>query len=197
MTPAERFQRAIAEFDRDNADDPNQIVVDGVSRPRELVDAERLSAWVERLEPSASEALRLAARCQHLRRWEVPRSSYPAGRLGYLEWRKALGKLHAARAATILSRLGYKQEIIDRVRAINLKQGLKIDPEVQTMEDALCLAFLEHEALEFAATRTEEQVVEILRKTWRKMSARGQAAALGLPMPDALRDLVTRAIESR
>lgn len=186
MTSAERFQLAIAEFDRNNAEDPNQVVVDGERRAREVVDAERLAAWVERLEPNASEALRLAARCQHLRRWEVPRSSYPAGRLGYLEWRKALAKLHAAHAAAILFRLGYEQELIDRVRAINLKQGLKIDPDVQTMEDALCLAFLEHEALEFAATRTEEQVVEILRRTWRKMSDRGHAAALGLPMPDAL-----------
>lgn len=163
-------------------------------RPRELVQAERLSTWVLRLEPGASEALRLAARCQHLRRWEIPRDSYPAGRLGYLEWRKALGKFHADHAAAILTGVGYDSDVVERVRTINQKKALKLDPDVQTMEDALCLVFLEYEADEFARKHPPEKVVDILRKTWRKMSERGQREALALPMSDGLRDLVKRAL---
>lgn len=163
-------------------------------RPRELVQAERLSRWILRLEPDASEALRLAARCQHLRRWEIPRDSYPAGRLGYLEWRKALGKFHADRAAEILSGVGYGSDIIERVRAINQKKALKLDSDVQAMEDALCLVFLEYEADEFAAKHSADKVVDILRKTWRKMSERGRNEALALQMSDGLREIVKRAL---
>src|SRR5215471_10765287 len=139
----DRFARAISAFDRDNAEDPTTIRVGGADRPRELVQAERLSAWVDRLRPDAPEALRLAARCQHLRRWEIPRNTYPDGRIGYLEWRKALLRFHADRSTEILRRTGYDDETIGRVRTINQKRGLKMDRDVQTMEDALCLVFLE------------------------------------------------------
>src|SRR5262245_44139240 len=103
----DRFQRAVEAFDRLNGEDPNQESCDGVPRPRELVHAERLSTWVARLEPNASEALRLAAHCQHLRRWEIPRSSYPEGRVGYLKWRSELGRFHADTAASVLANVGY------------------------------------------------------------------------------------------
>src|SRR5688572_14815512 len=135
----ERFESAIAAFDQANAEDPAHEQVGGVARPRELVHAERLAAWVERLEPSPSEALRLAARCQHLQRWKIPRSSYPDGRVGYLRWRTQLARFHADRAAEILASAGYERALIDQVRRINLKQGMRSDPDVQTMEDALCL----------------------------------------------------------
>lgn len=195
----DRFTSAVLAFDRENARDPNHVVDGddgGVPRPRELVDAERLSRWVERLAPDASEALRLAAHCQHIRRWEIPRSSYPEGRIGYLEWRKSLSRFHADRASEILRAAGYDDGTLERVRLINQKKGLKLDAEVQTMEDALCLTFLEHELEEFAAKHTEDKLIDILQKTWRKMSERGHAEALGLAMSPSVRALVERALSA-
>jgi hypothetical protein len=194
----DRFARALSLFDEANAQDPNRVVEGAATalrmRPRELVDAERLARWVDRLAPDASEALRLAARCQHIRRWEIPRTTFPEGRIGYLEWRKALSRFHAATAGEILRAAGYDDSTVARVRAINEKKALKLDPEVQTMEDALCLAFLEHEIEAFAAKHPEEKVVDILQKTWRKMSAVGHAEALALPMSGAVQALVNRAL---
>jgi hypothetical protein len=188
----ERFRAAIAAFDRENARDPN---VEG-GRPKELVQAERLDAWVRRLAPDASEALLLAARCQHLRRWEIARSSFEEGRVGYLQWRTELARFHAAESGKILAALGYDPETIERVKKINAKQGLRSDPEVQSMEDALCLSFLEHELEAFAARHADDKIVEILRKTWKKMSPRGREAALELSpgLPERARELVTRAL---
>lgn len=194
MTPT-RFHRAIASFDRENARDPNQIVDGGIPRPHELVAAERVARWVDRLAPDASEALRLAARCQHLRRWEVPRATYPEGRIGYLEWRKALARFHAERASEILRAEGYDEAMVERVSRINQKKALKQDADVQTMEDALCLAFLEHEIDAFAAKHEPDKVIDILRKTWRKMSARGHEAALGLRYSDGTRQMIERALQ--
>ncbi|HVU05281.1 MAG TPA: DUF4202 domain-containing protein [Polyangiaceae bacterium] len=190
-----RFERAVAAFDAANAADPNRVTVNGVSRPRELVDAERLSAWVARLDPGASEALRLAARSQHLRRFAVPRAEYPEGRIGYLEWRKALHRFHADEAEKILRGVGYDGLTIEAVRAIVQKRAIKQNPDAQTMEDALCLVFLEFEADEFATKHPPEKVVDILQKTWRKMSERGHEAALRLPMSAGLSVLVKRALE--
>lgn len=191
----ERFERAIERFDRANAEDPTSIAVGGADRPRELVQAERLSAWVERLRPDAPEALRLAARAQHLRRWEISRSTYPDGRIGYLEWRKALSRFHADRASEILHDVGYEDEIVQRARAIIQKKGIKQDPDVQSIEDALCLVFLEHELEEFAGKHPREKVVDILQKTWRKMSADGQRHALALPLSAGVKELVVEALD--
>jgi hypothetical protein len=190
----DRFERAIAAFDRENARDPMLIVDGGAERPRELVQAERLARWVQRLSPEAPEALALAAHCQHLCRWEIPRSTYPEGRIGYLEWRKALSKFHADRAGEILRREGYDDATIERVRAINQKKGIKVDADVQTMEDALCLAFLEHEIDEFATKHSEEKLIDILQKTWRKMSPKGHEEALRLPLSPTVKALVHRAL---
>jgi len=177
-----------------NGADPRSIRVDDVDKPFELVQAERLGAWVERLDPRASEALRLAARCQHLRRWEIPRSELPPGRTGYLQWRTRLARFHADESASVLRAAGYEDAIIDHVRRINLKQGLRSDPDVQTMEDALCLSFIEHELESFSEKHTDEKIVEILRKTWKKMSARGHEAALALPLSPRLSRLVQAAL---
>ena len=179
----DRFAEAIAAFDRANAEDPVSLPAASEPRPRELLQAERLSRWVARLRPDAPEALQLAARCQHLRRWEIPRNTYPDGRIGYLEWRKALSRFHADRSTEILRSAGYDDETIERVRAINQKRGLKIDPDVQTMEDALCLSFLEHELDGFLPRYPSEKVIEILRKTWHKMSERARVIALTLQLP--------------
>jgi hypothetical protein len=190
----QRFQRALAAFDAANAEDPARELAAGTMRPRELLHAERLAAWVTELEPNATEALRLAARCQHIRRWSVPREQYPSGRVGYLKWRKALARFHADTAASILANLGYHADTIEAVRRINLKQGLSQDGDVQTMEDALCLSFLEHELVSFMLKYPPEKVIEILRKTWQKMSERARTRALALALSADARTLVQRAL---
>lgn len=191
-----RFQAAVAAFDAENAADPNHRDVNGVARPRELVDAERLARWVERVAPDAPEALRLAARCQHLKRWAIPRADYPEGRVGYLKWRTALGRFHADEAARVLAAVGYDEETIERVRRINTKQGLRSDPLVQAMEDALCLAFLEHELPEFSKRHSPGKVVGILAKSWKKMSARGRELARGLELGEDARELIALAVQA-
>jgi hypothetical protein len=194
MSDDSRFQRAVQTFDALNAAAPNQELVSGVPRPKLVAEADRLTHWIEKLVPNASEALRLAARCQHLERFKIPRSAYPEGKAGYHAWRTALGRYHAERAGAVLEELGYDEATRERVKRINLKLGIKRDPEVQAMEDALCLAFLESEAASFAKKHDPEKVIQILQKTWAKMSEAGHAEALKLPMPEEFRALVERAL---
>ena len=189
---SERFREAMARFDRANAEDPNLETVDGASHPKELLYARRMSDALERFAPDASEVVRLAVRCQHIRRWTVPRDSYPDGRDGYRRWRTDLGRFHAETAGGILREVGYDDATVGRVRALLRKERLKADPEVQLLEDVVCLVFLRHYLAPFAARHEEEKVVGILRKTWPKMSERGRSAALGLELAPELRALVTR-----
>ena len=189
MADSERFARAVAQFELQNARDPRRVTVsDGSSQPLELVQARRLAATIAQLAPNASEPLRLAAHCQHLRRWEIPRSSFPSGRAGYLRWRRQLASFHADEATKVLHEVGYDDDLIRAVRRINLKQDLQESADGQTMEDALCLVFLEYEALEFAAHHDAKEVARILEMTFRKMSALGRAAAARLALPEALRN---------
>ena len=167
---------AYLRFDAANAEDPNTINVNGKPRPKELVFAERLSAAVLSLDPDASTALRLAARCQHIRRWKMPRSTQPMGRTGYLKWRTLLKKFHADESAKILTTVGYDRDLIERVQELNLKKNLKTDQDCQTLEDALCLVFLEYQFDALIADTEQEKLLGIVRKTWAKMSPRGQQA---------------------
>lgn len=180
FTPSPRFQQALQRFDEANAQDPNLETAEGQPSPRELLYARRLSDWVIRLAPDASEALRLAARCQHLRRWEVPRDTYPTDRAGYLRWRRDLRQFHARLSAEILADVGYDTPLIDRVRSLNLKENLGQDPELQILEDALCLVFLQFQFADLATRTDEQKMVNAVRKSWAKMSAAGHAAALSL-----------------
>jgi hypothetical protein len=190
----ERFTNAIDRFDLANAEDPRRESVGGESQPRELVYARRMTAALDRFAPDAPEAVRLAARCQHLRRWTIPRDRYPAGRDGYRQWRTDLGRFHAETAGEILLDVGYDGATIAHVQALLRKERLKADPDVQLLEDVICLVFLEHYLADFAAQHDEEKLTDILRKTWRKMSDRGRAAALEVDLPTALRALVARAV---
>jgi hypothetical protein len=191
----DRFERARTLCDELNAGAPVREIEGGRQRPRLLLQAERLSAWVSRLDPGASEALRLAARCQHLERWKIPRTDFPEGRVGYLKWRTKLGQFHATRAAEVLRSVGYDEELIARVERIVRKQGITSEPDTQTMEDALCLVFLEHEFDAFMQKYPDEdKAVDILQKTWGKMTPRGHTAALALPLGDAAKALVGRAL---
>ena len=174
-----RFHRAIAAIDGLNAGDPHRIMVAGTERPKELAHAELASAWVRRLRPDASEALLLAARGHHVRRWAIPRTSYPEGRNGYLRWRRALQQAHAADLGRILEAEGYDAALVGRVQEIVQKRRLATDAEVQAFEDALCLVFLETQLDEFAG-RYADKAADVLQKTLDKMSPEGRRLATDL-----------------
>ena len=196
MAPSEQFDRAIERFDAANREDPNLEVADGVEQPKELLYARRMTAGLDRFGPAASEAVRLAARCQHIRRWTIPRTDYPEGRNGYRRWRTDLARFHASTAAAILREVGYDDATVARVESLLRKERLKTDPDVQLLEDVICLVFLEHYLSDFAPKHDEEKLLEVLRKTWPKMSDNGRRAALALDLAPDLRALVARAIAS-
>jgi hypothetical protein len=188
------YDQARQAIDAAHAADPHRGA-DG--RPAELVYAERMEAWVARLRPDAGPLLRLAARCQHLERWAVPRASFPEGKAGYFAWRKSLYLKQAERARALLVAAGVSAPEADEAATWVAKAGLKTNPGTQALEDAACLVFLENEIGAFAAQHTEypaEKLVDILRKTWRKMSPGAQAFALGLKLPAAIAALVQAAV---
>ena len=175
-----RFEDAVRRFDEANAADPNTEIVDGQPVPKELIYGQRMSARLAEFAPDAPETVQLAARAQHIRRWEVPRDSYPEGRAGYLKWRTDLYKRHGELAGAIIKQAGYDDETIERVQALLRKRGLKTDPEVQLLEDVICLVFLDHYFHDFARKHDEEKLISIVQKTWNKMTDRGHDAALKL-----------------
>ena len=194
-----RSERAIARFDAANAQDPNTEIVDGLARPKELVYAERMTAMLARFAPAASEVLRLAARCQHIERWKIPRTDFAPGRIGYLQWRKKLNKFHAQVAGDILRDVGYDEATIERVGALLKKEALKLDADAQALEDVVALVFLESYLAGFVAAHAEYEparFADILAKTAKKMSPRGRAAALTLiALPPALAPAVRSAMD--
>lgn len=181
-------------MDEANARDPNVELVDGAAHPRELVYARWLTEWVLKLCPAASEALRLAARCQHLRRWEIPRAAYPMDRAGYLRWRAELKKFHAEKSGEILRAAGYEAATIQRVQELNLKQNFPADPECRVLEDALCLVFLERQFTALAAKSDDGKMVNALQKSWQKMTPAAHAEALKLKFGSREQALIQRAL---
>ena len=196
MSDTDRFQRVIRSIDQANGEDPNSEVVDGVAWPKEQLYGMRMQEWVEELDPGASEALRIAARSQHIRRWEIPRSDYPMDRRGYLRWRTTLYAFHADRASEILRAQEYDAETIERVRALLQKRNLRADTEVQTLEDAAALVFLVHHLDDFLEREdiAEEKAIDIIRKTWKKMTERGHEAASALALSDESTALLEKAL---
>ena len=188
------FEAANRRFDGENARDPNQEIVGGVPHPRELLYAQRLTGWVLKLRPDASEELRLAARCQHLCRWEIPRASYPMDRAGYLKWRADLKKFHAQKAGEILREVGYDENVILRVQQLNLKKDFPNDPEGRVLEDALCLVFLQFQFADLAAKTAEDKTINALQKSWAKMSEAARAEALKLEFGPREKTLLQRAL---
>src|SRR5437016_1912813 len=177
------FSSALARFDAANAEDPNRDSVDGTSWPKALLYAERMSTMLRHFAPQASEVLQLAVRCQHIQRWKIPRSDYPMTRIGYLQWRKRLYKFHADVAAGILRDVGYDDDTIGKVASLLKKENLKANPDAQALEDVIGLVFLESYLGDFVATHRDYEsakLADILRKTAKKMSIRGRAAALEL-----------------
>jgi len=194
MNPA-RFEAAIRRFDAENSRDPTSETVNGAPQPRELVYAQWLTDWVLKLCPDASEELRLAARCQHLCRWVIPRHSYPMTRPGYLKWRADLKQFHAERSGEILRELGYPGSAVARVQELNLKKNFPNDPEGRVLEDALCLVFLEHQLADLAAKTADDKVITALQKSWKKMTPRAQEEALKLAYGAREKALIEQALK--
>ena len=189
-----RFEAALRWFDEANARDPNVERVDGTSQPRELIYSRWLTDWVLKLCPVAGQALRLAARCQHICRWEIPRDSYPMTRPGYLHWRAELKKFHAQKSSTILREAGYDEETIRQVQELNLKKNFPSDPESRVLEDALCLLFLDRQLADLARKTEEGKVINAIQKSWKKMTAAAHAEAFKLNFGPRERILLERAL---
>ena len=198
ISDMERFNRAIARFDEANAQDPNTESAGGKAYPKELLYAQRMSAMLERFAPDASETLRLAVHGQHIQRWKIPRSEYAMNPGGYKQWRQQLMKFHAQLAGEILREVGYDEETIGRVGSLLQKKGLKVNPETQILEDVINLVFLENYLADFVARHgeyDEAKFIDILRKTWTKMSAQGHEAALSLiELPADLVPVIQKAV---
>jgi len=184
------FEAALSRFDEENTRDPSQEH----GQPRELLYAERLTNWVLRLSPNASEALRLAARCQHLCRWKIPRNDYPMTRAGYLKWRADLKKFHAQHSGEILREVGYDEDTIRRVQDLNLKKNFPADAECRVLEDALCLVFLEFQLSDLAAKTDDDKMINALKKSWEKMTEAARAEALKLNYPEREKGLIQKAL---
>lgn len=194
--PGDRYVQAVAAIDAVNAGDPGTLIVRGRRRPKALGEAELVSEWVLRLRPDAPEALLLAARAHHVRRWTSPRSSYPAGRAGYLRWRRDLYEFHATEAGRLLQEAGYEPDTISRVQDLVRKRDLRsgADEDVQTLEDAICLAFLESEFADLADRLDRDRMIDVLRKTLVKMSDHGKQAAGTIALAPREAELLTAAL---
>lgn len=190
-----KLQQAFELFDQYNKKSPEQVVWKGQSFPSEYFYAVELYNWVKKIQPDANEYLLLASRSQHIGRWEIPRSDYPEGRTGYLKWRSDLGKFHASKAGEILTLVGYTPEEVERVQQIIQKQRLKLDADVQVIENALCLVFLEFQYDDLIRKLSEEKMINVLRKTWKKMSKTGHDAALQLQYSPEGFSLISKALQ--
>ena len=195
------YLSAIAAFDQANGEDPNKDTHDGKEYPKELLYAKRMGEMQERYVPEASDAVKLAVRAQHIQRWKIARNEFPMDRQGYLQWRTKLYKFHAETAARLMQEAGYDNEMTERVMNIVSKKGLKVNAETQLMEDVADLVFIEHYMAEFASKHPEydeERWMQIVRKTWQKMSPRAHEFALSgkIKLPEALVPLILKAVQA-
>jgi len=195
------FDKAIELIDAANSEDPNHETAAGKSWPKELLYSQRMSDMLQRYAPEADDAARLAIRAQHIQRWKSPRNAYPMDRQGYLQWRGELYKFHAETAAQLLMQAGYTEDFIKRVKRAVGKRGLKVNPDTQLLEDVTDLVFIEHYLLDFAGKHPEydeEKWLDIIRKTWKKMSDRARKFALsgGIQLPESLVPLIQKAVSN-
>jgi hypothetical protein len=181
ITNQDRFNRAIALFDELNSKDPNREILGQEERPKELLYAERLSAMLDNYVLNPSETLQLAARCQHIQRWKIERENFPMTKLGYYQWRKNLRDFHAKTARAILRKVGYENNVVNRVSSLVKKEGLQADSEIQTLEDVVVMVFLENYLEAFIHSHShfdETKIMDIVRKSLRKMTTKGRQAVL-------------------
>ena len=191
-----RFVLAVSLIDQANASDPVWETWQDQAWPRTYLYGLRMTHWLLRLHPEATEIAFLAARAQHVCRWLVPRNRYPKGRRGYLEWRTYLYRFHAEKTAQLMVQAGYGEQDIAEVRRILMKRGIRRDPQVQWVEDAACLVFLQYYFAPFASDYPDEKIIDIVRKTWAKMSAEAHQEAMKLPLGERERRLVQLALSS-
>jgi hypothetical protein len=187
-------EQAFKLFDAYNQQDPEIVIFENNQFPAAYFHSLQLHQWVKKLAPTASESLSLASRCQHIGRWESPRTNYPAGKAGYLTWRTDLKHFHAQKAGKILHEVGYDEETIADVQTIIKKQNIKANKDVQIMEDALCLVFLQFQYDDFITKHDDEKVIRIVQKSWNKMSGQGRNLALTLSFHGRGKSLLERAL---
>jgi hypothetical protein len=192
----QRLQQTLDLIDAANSADPNFETVNSDSYPKELLYGQRMSAWLARVENEPRETWQIAARAQHIRRWEIPRDSYPMDRIGYLEWRKRLYRFHADQAGTIMRQTGYSEAEVTEVQRMLLKSGIKSEPDVQLLEDLACLVFLDHYLNDFVSKHAhdEAKLINIVRKTWKKMSERGQSFVGQIALTTEAQRLIEKAL---
>ncbi|KAA0010392.1 DUF4202 domain-containing protein [Billgrantia pellis] len=194
MSDQSPYQRVMSELDALHAEDPRRVEVEGESLPLELWHAGRMSAWLTRVVEAPDELTRIAVRAQHLQRWQVPRSEYPEGRVGYLTWRRDQGKRAGETTATLMEAAGYPAEQAEQAARMIRKQGLGRDAGAQAVEDCACLVFLVNYFADFSRQVERDHLVRIVQKTWGKMSPRARELALTLPMSDEARAVVEEAL---
>lgn len=199
MSSKEKYAKAVALIDAANSEDPNQEIADGKSWPKELLYAHRMSEMLARYAPDADDAQQLAIRSQHIQRWKSARSDYPQGRQGYLQWRTGLYKFHAETAGALLSEAGYDEAFVERVKQAVGKRALKVNKDTQLLEDVTDLVFIEHYMLAFAEKHPEydeAKWLDIIRKTWKKMSENAREFALSgsIRLPEPLVPLIQKAV---
>lgn len=196
MTSPTPYEKTLKAIDEINQQDPNTITLDGVVQPKEYVYSQQMSACLAEHFPDSSDYLKIAVHAQHIKRWALARKDFAEGRVGYLTWRKELGKLHASLTSELMAEHGYNEEEQQRVGAILRKEKLKSNTESQTLEDVACLVFLAHYLEEFAAKHDEDKLISIIQKTWRKMSAQGHEIALKTPLSADMLVLVKKALDA-
>lgn len=193
MSDKKRFERAIAFFDAYNSNDPHRERAEDRDIPKEFLYAVRMTSKLNHYQPDAPEHVQLAVRCQHIGRWEIARDSYPLDRKGYLKWRSQLALHHASIAEKILTECEYDSDTIEKVKALLLKKQLHQNPDTQLLEDVICLVFIEFYLEEFSHQHEEEKVIDILKKTLKKMSPRAIEEALKIPVSDHVKKLIKKA----
>ena len=201
MSNQEIFEKAVALIDAANTEDPNEETADGKSWPKELLYSHRMSEMLERYAPDADDAMKLAVRAQHIQRWKSARSDYAEGRQGYLQWRTGLYKFHAETTGTLLKQAGYDEAFVERVQQAVGKRALKVNKDTQLLEDVTDLVFIEHYMLAFAQKHPEydeAKWLDIVRKTWKKMSQHAQQFALSgsIELPKSLAPLIQKAVSN-
>ncbi|PPL17943.1 hypothetical protein UN63_03345 [Oceanisphaera arctica] len=195
MTQNSRLQQVLALIDAENREDPNQVQAEGQSWPKEYLYSRRMSETLTDFAADAPELLQIACRAQHIKRWSIPRAGYPMDRAGYKRWRSELAEFHGELTANLMARVGYDEGEQQRIRDLLLKKQLKRDPQVQALEDVICLVFIRYYLEDFATRHSEEKLVDIIRKTWGKMSPDGHAAALQIPLSSEIQALVGKALQ--
>ncbi|HKJ53642.1 MAG TPA: DUF4202 domain-containing protein [Gammaproteobacteria bacterium] len=193
------YEKALALIDQANSADPNPVRADGRDWPKELLYSERMSDMLRRFAPDADEVMKLAIRAQHIERWKSPRDAYPMDRIGYLKWRKDLYEIQADTAARLLRQAGYDEESIDRLRKSVAKKNIRGNPDTQLLEDVTDLVFMEHYMLEFVGKHPEydeTKWIDIIQKTWNKMSDEAHDFALSgkVRLPEPLQPVIHKAV---